>query len=322
MNEASMNISMNGNTSQEVQELMALLRNAGLPDSKPVTDLDISQPMAVSMPNPTEKPCGCGVMHGIDTPCGESVDQEWDNSPDEEYQDEEYMLQDLSGGINRKKEKQAIRVKDPAVAYESKLKNHLRGQLKEMYQKLAEKDPFAELDRAIASDDMEGDLERQEKLARLKMKKKDRSKADAAHDELSKEMGEASPNDLMMQMKRKTGTGMGGKQHSQSANFSKKRPMQVGPKTGGIAGALAQQKTSTAPQANTSVNTGQQKSSEYPGLTVAQAAEFENMWHKFQNNPKFQKNLRQFQTRNDEFDYIMHVRNTFLKRFMQDRKSM
>ena len=242
MNEASMNISMNGNTSQEVQELMALLRNAGLPDSKPVTDLDISQPMAVSMPDPTEKPCGCGAMHGIDTPCGESVDEEWDNAPNEEYQDEDYMLQDLSGGINRKKEKQAIRVKDPAIAYESKLKNELKSNLEEMYKRLAENDPFAELDKAIASDDMEGDLERQEKLARLKMaKKKNRAKM------------EATPNSLMQQMKKKTGTGMGGKQHSQYQQFANKTPMQLGPGkapvTKGIAGALAQgPKTAAAPK--------------------------------------------------------------------------
>lgn len=35
--------------------------------------------------------------------------------PDEEYKDHNYMTKDLSGGINRRKPRKAIRVKDPAV---------------------------------------------------------------------------------------------------------------------------------------------------------------------------------------------------------------
>ena len=250
LKEASMNISMTGNNSHEVQELMAILKNAGMDTAHLVTDTDINQPMGMEEPHMCP---ACAAAHSMDSPCGEAVEEEYVNSPDEEYQDDSYMIQDLSGGLNRKKERAAQRVKDPAVAYESKLKNHLRGQLQEMYQQLAETDPFAELDRAIASDDMESDLERQERLARLKMMQKKRSKADAAHDELSKKMKEASPNSLMKQMKQKTGTGMGGKQHSQYKQFANKQPMKIGPAKApgakGISGAMAQgPKTAAAPK--------------------------------------------------------------------------
>ena len=233
LTEASMNISMTGNTSSEVRELMDILKNAGMDDAMPVKDLDMFKITDEPAPCPH-----CAAMHGMDSPCGEAVEEEWDNSPDEQYQDDEYMMHDLSGGINRKKERAAQRVKDPAVAYESNLKNSLHGQLKEMYQTLAEKDPFAELDRAIASDDMEGDLERQEKLARLKMKKKDRSRSDAAHDELSKymntkeattgNMSDEQANTIKDKLARLSGTPRAGKNHAQYDKFKNQKPMSLG----------------------------------------------------------------------------------------------
>jgi len=255
INEASMNISMNGNTSGEIAELMSLLTNAG-----------VEKMPAMTMSEPESAPCPhCAAMHDMESPCGEAVEEEWDNAPEEEYQNDDYMINDLSGGLNRKKDKQALRVKDPAVATESKFKSMLKTSLEEMYQKLDEKDPFAELDRAIASDDMEGDLERQEKLARLKMKKKDRSRADAAHDELSKymdtkeattgNMSDEEAQAIRDKMKRLTGTGRAGKQHPQYQQLMQKRQAQ-GPKTAaapqakGVQGALAQgPKTAAAPQA-------------------------------------------------------------------------
>ena len=110
INEASMNISMTGNTGQEVAELMQLIRNAGLDDVSSVTSLDVIEP---------EPSCGCGGGHSIDSPCGEAVEEEYANSPDETYQDDSYMLQDLSGGLNRKKDQQALRAKDPAIQTEN-----------------------------------------------------------------------------------------------------------------------------------------------------------------------------------------------------------
>ena len=131
LTEASMNISMTGNTSSEVRELMDILKNAGMDDAMPVKDLDMFKSTDEPAPCPH-----CAAMHGMDSPCGEAVEEEWDNSPDEQYQDDEYMMHDLSGGINRKKERAAQRVKDPAVAYESKFKSMLKSSLEEMYQKI------------------------------------------------------------------------------------------------------------------------------------------------------------------------------------------
>jgi len=126
INEASMNVSMTGNTSQEVAELMALLRNAGMEDAKPVASMGMFQPKP--------SPCGCGAMHADGSSCGESVEEEWVNSPDEEYQDDSYMLNDLSGGINRKKDIAAIKVKDPSVTTETYI-SKLRKSLEEKYLK-------------------------------------------------------------------------------------------------------------------------------------------------------------------------------------------
>jgi len=273
LTEASMNISMTGNTSSEVRELMDILKNAGMDDAMPVKDLDMFKITDEPAPCPH-----CAAMHGMDSPCGEAVEEEWDNSPDEQYQDDEYMMHDLSGGINRKKERAAQRVKDPAVAYESNLKNSLHGQLKEMYQTLAEKDPFAELDRAIASDDMEGDLERQEKLARLKMKKKDRSRSDAAHDELSKymntkeattgNMSDEQANAIKDKLARLSGTPRAGKNHAQYDKFKNQKPMSLG--TAKAPGTAANPGMAKAP--GTAANPGMAKApgtAPNPGMAKA-----------------------------------------------------
>jgi len=135
LKEASMNISMTGNTSSEVLELMAILKNAGLDTAHLVTDMDINEPM----PDEGDHMCpACAAAHSMDTPCGEAVEEEYANSPDEEYQDDSYMLQDLSGGLNRKKDKGALRAKDPAITYEQKLKAQLKKNLYEKYEKLDE----------------------------------------------------------------------------------------------------------------------------------------------------------------------------------------
>ena len=66
-------------------------------------------------PGIQKEPCdACGKVHLGNSSCGshEDVDAEidaevdeagWANSPDEDYQDHEYMTKDLSGGINREK---------------------------------------------------------------------------------------------------------------------------------------------------------------------------------------------------------------------------
>ena len=203
-----MNISMTGNNSQEVQELVSILRNAGLDSAHAVSAMDLNPAMPMSEPTPCST---CGGSHNMDTPCGENVEEEWDNSPEEEYQDHDYMMKDLSGGINRKKPIQAQRVKDPAVAYETKLKYTLKNNLLEMYKKISEQDPFAELDRAIDSpmQDMEADLERQHRLAREKMKKQRSKKMEAG--EKYATMSPQQADIIKQRMKQATGTGTGNK---------------------------------------------------------------------------------------------------------------
>ena len=148
MNEsASMNVSMTGDNAAEVAELMKLLKNAGMPDASPVKD--IMPPMAPKgdmadfmgmvdsgMQGPAE-PCSvCGEVHE-ETSCSEGTEEydaiidEWDNSPEEEYKDHNYMTQDLSGGINRPKKAYAkAQDGDNAMAVEA-IKSDLRKALEE-----------------------------------------------------------------------------------------------------------------------------------------------------------------------------------------------
>lgn len=129
INEASMNISMNGADAKEVADLVAILKNAGMDSSgidMPMAHMHTPEPEG-PMPCPT-----CGGDHG-DSPCGmgeQTVDEgEWDNSPEETYADHHTMTKDLSGGINRQKDRKAIRVKDPAI--ESSIKEQLWAALNE-----------------------------------------------------------------------------------------------------------------------------------------------------------------------------------------------
>jgi len=139
---ASMNISMSGDNAGEVSELVSILRNAGMQDAKPVTP-DMMPPMAktismVDEPPMMDKPEG-------PSPCGMGEDEveeaEWDNSPDEEYKDDDYMNNDIAGGLNRPKDKGALRAKDPAIHNEevAKFKAQLAKDLEEAYGKFTYK---------------------------------------------------------------------------------------------------------------------------------------------------------------------------------------
>ena len=108
--EASMNISINGDSAAEVAELAGILKNAGMPDAAPVSDIMappidhghmdghddmVSKMRIMDEPAPDDSPCGMGE---------EGVEEDsWDNSPDETYADTQTMTKDLSGGLNREK---------------------------------------------------------------------------------------------------------------------------------------------------------------------------------------------------------------------------
>jgi len=137
--EASMNISINGDSAAEVAELAGILKNAGMPDAAPVSDIMappidhghmdghddmVSKMRIMDEPAPDDSPCGMGE---------EGVEEDsWDNSPDETYADTQTMTKDLSGGLNReKKSYPAAQDGDNPMAVENSIKEQLWAALNE-----------------------------------------------------------------------------------------------------------------------------------------------------------------------------------------------
>ena len=108
LNEASMNISMNGENAAEVSELIGILKNAGMPDASPVSsDMmptmkmdphDDMKSMMMKVDGPPESSCGMGEEDDVD-------EAEYSNSPDETYGTADMQLIDLSrdSGVNAPK---------------------------------------------------------------------------------------------------------------------------------------------------------------------------------------------------------------------------
>jgi hypothetical protein len=129
--EASMNISINGESAAEVAELAGILKNAGM-------DTKIDMPMAPTHSNGHDDMMSKMAIVNepeMDTPCGmdeEGVEEEWDNTPDESYADHQTMTHDLSGGINRqKKSYAAAQDGDNAMAVETSIREQLWAALNE-----------------------------------------------------------------------------------------------------------------------------------------------------------------------------------------------
>ena len=147
---ASMNISMSGDNAGEVSELLNMLKNAGMPNAAPVGAIDMPMDMPVkAIPGgagidldrdgrddmevgppdmPDESPCGSDEggmgdmkkLAGLKGPMPEEDVEEdgWDNSPDEEYKDDNTMYQ--SGGLGKpKKAYPAAQDGDNPMAVES-----------------------------------------------------------------------------------------------------------------------------------------------------------------------------------------------------------
>jgi hypothetical protein len=89
----SMNISLNASGKENVDELMSLLKSAGL-DGAAIAK-SMSAPSSMPMPAPAKT---MPMALAMDT--AEKEEEEFSNSPDEKYSDTEYMTKDLSGGIN------------------------------------------------------------------------------------------------------------------------------------------------------------------------------------------------------------------------------
>lgn len=124
----SMNVTLNASGEEHVQDLIRMMQLAGAPQSAPVADMhkgpsDDHDGMMHMMKLASEK----------ETPAieQESDLEEWDNTPEEEYKDHNYMDQDLAGGINRPKKQYAkAQDGDNAMAVEA-IKADLRNALEE-----------------------------------------------------------------------------------------------------------------------------------------------------------------------------------------------
>jgi hypothetical protein len=143
---SAMNISMSGDNASEVGELLKMLKNAGMPDAAPTGAVDMPMDMPMDMPidhdhnMPDESPCGSDdsgmgdmkKLAGLKGPMPEEDVEEdgWDNSPDEEYKDDDYMYQ--SGGIHKKKKSYPpVSGGDNPMALETSIKEKLWAALNE-----------------------------------------------------------------------------------------------------------------------------------------------------------------------------------------------
>ena len=148
-----MNVNISAAGKEHVEDLLGMMKNAGLGDAKPVDAkmlsprldmerlrdiVDTPKDMDDLKPGMQDEPCPkCGKVHIGMSACNDSIEmddepvEEFANSPegsqgDPEYKDAEYMTKDLSGGLN--KEKKAYKKAqdgDNAMALEANIKEHL-----------------------------------------------------------------------------------------------------------------------------------------------------------------------------------------------------
>lgn len=113
-NPVTMNVSVTASGKENVDDLLALMKMAGVEDtstmpvpSQPAQDMDMAKMRA---------------MMSIDDDVEMDEDDRYQasTSPDEEYRDDDYMIKDLSGGLNRqKKSYKAAQDGDNAMAVET-----------------------------------------------------------------------------------------------------------------------------------------------------------------------------------------------------------
>ena len=95
----SMNVTLNAR-GDAVEDLIKLMGGAATPQEAPVR-LPMPEPKA--LPDPHDAEMG-DMKKMMKISSGEEIENEdWDNSPEEEYADTKTMTKDLSGGINREK---------------------------------------------------------------------------------------------------------------------------------------------------------------------------------------------------------------------------
>ena len=162
----SMNVTLSARGDQHVQDLIRMMQLAGAKDAAPVADMHSG---------PVDRHDDMVHMMKIaDENYDEEVEEDWDNSPQEDYKDHEYMTKDLSGGMHRQKKAYAkAQDGDNAMAVESSIKEQL----------------MAALEGKYTEGKAEEDAEAKRKKAEAK-KKADEAKRKAEKDRLEKEKQE------------------------------------------------------------------------------------------------------------------------------------
>ena len=151
LNEAvSMNISMSGDSADDVATLMKMVKDSGgapevvkdIPSLGMRGDIEKSMSAIKGLDGPDMGPEGPEDMGDIkakimpmpDMGCEdeEVPEGEWDNSPDEQHQDTAYMQNDLAGGLNRpKKSYPKVAGGDNPMALEDEIRAELSAALAE-----------------------------------------------------------------------------------------------------------------------------------------------------------------------------------------------
>tara|TARA_B100000902_G_scaffold313051_1_gene303403 strand:+ start:7938 stop:8513 length:576 start_codon:yes stop_codon:yes gene_type:complete len=128
----------------DIEKSIAILdKPEGPKDMEPMGKMELP-PMAPDADDKGGKgePCGiCGKTHeteitaslcAADNKDAEAKEGEWDNAPDEKYQDTAYMQNDLAGGLNRqKKSYPKVAGGDNPMALEDEIKSELAAKLAE-----------------------------------------------------------------------------------------------------------------------------------------------------------------------------------------------
>lgn len=124
----SASVSVTADNADELATLIRMMGHGQEPMQSHSSDQE--EPDMAQMRAMVSSPCGMEEEDDVE-------EDQWDNSPDAEYQDDNYMIHDLSGGINRKKKMYAkAQDGDNAMAVES-IKEQLWAALNE--KKMAKK---------------------------------------------------------------------------------------------------------------------------------------------------------------------------------------
>jgi len=128
----SMNVTLNAR-GDAVEDLIRLMGGAKAPQDAPV---HMPPPDMKMLPDPHDAEMGdMKKMMKISTDGPEMMDddveEDWDNSPEEEYADTKTMTKDLSGGINREKKAYAATQDgdNPMAVEAEELKNKIKEEL-------------------------------------------------------------------------------------------------------------------------------------------------------------------------------------------------